>query len=386
MRINSFIKVCIAILTIAFAVSMGTVPVSAQTQPPKSVPNITQVRVTCKSTAVADIWCGKYDKIAPDRWVQRTNDGKTFPFVQNSHNNIGANMISMSDASRGITLLFDFGRLLCYGEMKFGGQSRSEYNHITGIYEISADSSPDTCLQESYIGMKCTCDLRTLQPLQGAVGMEEVRKKRDDIKSDENLSATKRRFDLAYDPIKLVRGPGYYGLLYVTDHHHGARAWLEAGHTMGTCVIQFAPEMDTGPTQFWKYLKDKKLVRELDKNGNPITERQGPTNLGDFPDNPLPRKLSDLPDDPYRTLAWRVRKGDGFCRALKNGNTEFAEFEWADWLRKRPEFQNPPGPNDDWSGEKIIEAVALAKTSAAKGLPGYRGDQRAKYKCAPDPD
>ncbi|MDT4953052.1 MAG: hypothetical protein QOJ02_1190, partial [Acidobacteriota bacterium] len=288
MRSYSFIKVFVAALTIAFAVSMGTVPVSAQVQPPESVPNITQVRVTCKSTAVADIWCGKYDKIAPDRWVQRTNDGKTFPFVQNSHNNIGANMISMSDASRGITLLFDFGRLLCYGEMKFGGRSRSEYNHITGIYEISSDSSPNTCRQESYIGMKCTCDLRTLQPLQGAVGMEEVRKKRDDIKRDELVSATKRRFDLAYDPIKLVRGPGY-GLLYVIDHHHGARAWLEAGHTMGTCVIQYAAEMYTGPTQFWKYLKDKKLVRELDKNGNPITERQGPTTLGDLPDNPLPR-------------------------------------------------------------------------------------------------
>jgi hypothetical protein len=70
------------------------------------------------------------------------------------------------------------------------------------------------------------------------------------------------------------------------------------------------------------------------------------------------------------------------------GNTEFAEFQWADWLRKRPEFQNPPGPNDDWSGDKIIEAIALAKTLAAKEakLPGWHGDKRAKYKCDPDPD
>jgi hypothetical protein len=381
-RIYSYIKVFAAALTIAFAVMMGTVPVSAQVQPPVSVSNITQVQVGCKLGEELDIWCGKYDKIAPDRWVQRTNDGKTFPFAQNSNNNIGANMISMSDASRGITLLFDFGRLLCYGEMKFGGRSRSAYNHISRGYEISSDSSPDTCRQESYVGVKCNCDLRTLQPLQGAVGMEEVRVKAKDIVDHEK----KKRVALAYDPIKLVRSPGYYTLLYITDHHHGARAWLEAGHTMGTCVIQSAAKFETEPSQFWADLKKRKLVREADKNGNPITVRQGPMQLGDFPDNPLPRKLSDLPDDPYRTLAWRVRKGDGFCRALMTGKIEFAEFQWADWLRKRPEFQNPPGPNDDWSGDKIIEAVALAKTSAASGLPGYRGDKRARYKCDPDPD
>src|ERR1043166_5120545 len=108
MRSYSFIKVCIAALTIAFAMTMGTVPVSAQVRPPVSVSNVTQVRLTCNLGQESDIWCGIYDKIAPDRWVQRqyakiAPDGwlerqKEFKFAQNSPNNIGANMISMSDA------------------------------------------------------------------------------------------------------------------------------------------------------------------------------------------------------------------------------------------------------------------------------------------------
>lgn len=372
MRNHSFIKVCIAALTIAFAVSMGTVPVSAQVQPPVSVSNVTQVRLTCKAGEESDIWCGIYDKIAPDRWVQRQKGGKEFQFAQNSPNNIGANMISISDASRGITLVFNFGTMLCSGEMKFGGRSRSGYIHITGVYEISAESSPDTCLQETYAGMKCNCDLGSLRPLQGALGLAEVEKKKDDIV----LSEEKKRLDLAYDPIKLVRGPnwlvgGHSGFLYITDHHHGARAWLEAGRTMGTCMLQ-TDRIPSDPTQFWADLKTYNLVRLADQNGNPITEAQ------------LPTKLRALPDDPYRTLAWMVRKKDGFCRALMKGNTEFAEFKWADWMRTRPEL---PYDQVKASPKNMRDtALRLAKSKAAKGLPGYRGDKPANYTCPPDPD
>jgi len=211
--------------------------------------------------------------------------------------------------------------------------------------------------------------------------MEEVMKKSDDIKRDELVSATKRRFDLAYDPIKIVRGP--LGLLYVTDHHHGALAWLEAGHTMGTCQIQDVRRPDdngnipsyqtwTDSTQFLRDLNTRKLARLADENGNSIIEKQ------------LPTSLRALPDDPYRTLAWMVRKKDGFCRALMQGNTEFAEFKWADWMRTRPEL---PYDRVKASPRNLRDAaLRLAKSTAAVGLPGYRGDQPANYKCGPDPD
>jgi hypothetical protein len=365
MRNYSFIKVFVAALTIAFAVTMGTVPVSAQNAPP--MPNVTQVRMTCSPNDISDLWCGTYDKIAPYRWLQRRNDGKVSQFVQNPHNNTG-DLIMISDASRGITVFFNFGAMVTFG----GPRGRTAFGTITSFYEVGADNSPETCSQQTTApGAKCTCDLRTLRPLQGAVGMEEVKKKAKDIKNKE-----KTRLDLAYDPIKIVRGPN--GLLYVTDHHHGARAWLEERQTMGTCQIQ-SDTISTDPTQFWVDLKDKKLVRLFDQNGNPITEAQ------------LPTTLRALPDDPYRTLAWRVRKSDGFCRALMTENKEFAEFQWADWFRKRPEL--PYANVKDWAKNMLPAALRLAKDGtiandpAEKKLPGYRGDKLVTpTPCNDDPD
>lgn len=377
MRNYSFIKVCLAVLAIAFAITIGTVPVSAQTPASSvSIPNVTQVRLTCQPT---DMPCVTYDKVGPDRWVRRAKDGKVTNFVEVKHDN---NTITIFSASPGETVLgetveFDFAQMMYEGGVTArvspteanGGTYRGNF---TDVYEISADNSPETCKQQTTApGAKCTCDLRTLRPLQGAVGMEEVMDKAKDIGSGK-----KTRLDLAYDPIKIVRGPNG---LYVTDHHHGARAWLEAGQNMGTCQIQSDP-ISTDPTQFWVDLNTLKLVRLADKDGKSITATQ------------LPTTLRDLPDDPYRTLAWRVRKGDGFCRALMTGNKEFAEFQWADWLRKRAEFKNPPGPNQNWSKNKRAVAVELAKdpTKAndpfVKSLPGYRGDKPLAYTCPPDPD
>jgi len=381
MRIHSFIKVCLAVLAIAFAMTMSTVHGSTRMHAsPVLTSNVTQVRVGCQPP---NVWCEQYNKIALARWVRRTNDGKVTNFVEVSHDN---NTMRLFSASPGETVLgetvdFDFSRMT-FGSgvtsrvspnVLIGGSSQGT---ITGVYEISADNSPETCTQQTTApGAKCTCDLRTLRPLQGAVGMEEVRKKANDIKDAIKISETDTRLDLAYDPIKIVRGPN--GLLYVTDHHHGARAWLEA-HTMGTCQIQSDP-ISTDPTQFWVDLNKLNLVRLADKDGKSITTTQ----LQAF-------TLATLPDDPYRTLAWRVRKGDGFCRALMAGNKEFAEFRWADWLRKRPEFTPAPGPNGKWTDPKRDAAIALAKSTAAADmvppLPGYRGDQPLAYICAADPD
>jgi hypothetical protein len=79
-----------------------------------------------------------------------------------------------------------------------------------------------------------------------------------------------------------------------------------------------------------------------------------------------------------------VRKKDGFCRARMQGQTEFAEFRWADWLRSRTElpYTRVKAPPKDMRAT----AVRLAKTPAAAGLPGYRGDKPSQYKCPPDPE
>ena len=97
----------------------------------------------------------------------------------------------------------------------------------------------------------------------------------------------------------------------------------------------------------------------------------------------LPKTLKQLPDDPYRTLAWMVRKGDGFCRVFMQGDAEFAEFRWADWMRVKPEL--PFATVRDSPAQVLPTALALAKSPGASSFPGYRGNQPSGP-CPPDGD
>lgn len=372
MKIISIVKKHMAVLTFCFA-TVAADPAAAQT--PRStvkLENLTQIRLKCNS---AESPCTSYDKIAANRWVEVTGNIKDpFYYVEKSRTDsrivIAKKSAAMALGSPATTtekkitfdldqMTFDSSTMLIDGS-KGAGASSSGF--ISGIYEISSNNSPETCSrQAAAAGVKCTCELGALRPLQGAVGMEEVRSKQNDIEAGK-----KTRLDLAYDPIKIVRGPDR--LFYVTDHHHGARAWLEAGAAMGTCVIQ-DDTISTDPLRFWSDIKAKNLVRLADRDGRVITEAQ------------LPLKLKDLPDDAYRTLAWRVRKKDGFCRAYMNGKTDFAEFQWADWLRSQKSLPYP-GENAAWSKGKVNDAVRLARSPEASHLPGYNA---SGSNCPPDP-
>jgi hypothetical protein len=207
-----------------------------------------------------------------------------------------------------------------------------------------------------------TCDLATLRPLQGAIGMGEVRIKADRI----TAKPKKERKKLACDPIMTVRGPG--GQLFITDHHHGARAWLLAGFKDGICSTR--PETFSNiPETFWSQLRARNLIHLETADGRAIEP-------GD-----LPKSLDQLPDDPYRTLAYLLRKADGFCRGLME-KKEFAEFIWADWMRAQSGL--PPQAVSASPSAMLPTALALAKSPAAKDQPGYRGDKPASYSCPAD--
>ncbi len=227
---------------------------------------------------------------------------------------------------------------------------------------VGVIAAATTCGAGSKTAVTCSCDVRTLRPLQGAVGMEEVRDKADKIKAKPGKECRK----LASDPIKVVRGPG--GALFITDHHHGADAWRLAERPFALCEIaDRAPP--SSEAQFWSDLTKDHLVRLADADGKSISPEQ------------LPRDLAQLPDDPYRSLAWRLRKNDGFCRSIMP-QKEFAEFIWADWLRKRPEL---PVDAVRASAKRMLPtALALARSPAAKDVPGYVGDKPSGFKCPDD--
>lgn len=219
------------------------------------------------------------------------------------------------------------------------------------------------CDANTQAGTTCACDVRTLRPLQGALGMEEVHDKARRIVA----KPEKEWQDLVDDPIKVVRGPG--AALFITDHHHGADAWRLAGHPAALCQIG-ARSPFSMEAQFWTGLSSDRLVRLVDADGKPLTPAQ------------LPPSLERMPDDPYRTLAWQLRRKGGFCRS-EMPQKEFAEFIWADWLRTRPEL--PIGVVSTSAARLLPTALALARSNAAQDVPGYVGNKPAGFECPKQP-
>jgi hypothetical protein len=74
----------------------------------------------------------------------------------------------------------------------------------------------------------------------------------------------------------------------------------------------------------------------------------------------IPNTVGDLSDNPYRTLAWLVRKKNGYCKT----EVPFAEFKWATFFYKagiRP--------------DQVDRAMQIAKTcgtSTEFSLPGCK--------------
>lgn len=226
---------------------------------------------------------------------------------------------------------------------------------LAAAMTLSAPASAhDPACGLAAMGTPCVCDLATLRPLQGAVGMNEVAWKEARI-----ARHPKRAHDaLASDPVKVVLGPE--GRLYVTDHHHGAAAWLKAGTRYGStgyCEIvngeKGLPTTFASEAEFWTTLKAAKLARFRDEDGKDI--------------DALPQSFGALGDDRYRDLAWLVREAGGFCK----GDVEYAEFAWADFYRGKgldmtrlPSEPCLPSPT-------VEKAVGLAHSDAARGLPGF---------------
>jgi hypothetical protein len=203
----------------------------------------------------------------------------------------------------------------------------------------------------------CSCDLTMLRPLQGAVGIEEVAYKEKKI----SKHADREREKLKADPIKVLAGPD--GQLFIIDHHHGAKAWLQSGAKEAFCQVvnseKDLPRSFEKEEQFWALLEKARLVRLKDERGLDIKPSQ------------LPKTLDVMPDDPYRSLAWLVRENGGFCKSPR----EFVEFDWADWFRSKfPNLDNhdlPSDPKDKENQQTVNDAVKFAHSQEAKSLPGY---------------
>ena len=226
------------------------------------------------------------------------------------------------------------------------------------------------------MGTLCQVKVSDLKPTQNAAGFDEVNDKiaRYSAKSSSDLSDY-----LLVHPVPIIVGNG--GKFYLTDHHHLANAlWktAEGDNKAGidTKNVRVVAQVQNNLTaltgyHFWKSMQRARLVYLFDNYGG------GPIRPKD-----LCPHIKDLANDPYRSLAWEVRTRYGYGKSPH----AFAEFLWANFFRIRIIIDNwilkdkIRGSNILFSNlpaehkkEIIDEAMDLARSSEAKGMPGYLG-------------
>jgi hypothetical protein len=188
----------------------------------------------------------------------------------------------------------------------------------------------------------------SLHPTQLTVGLLEVKEKRKHLAS---LSSKAQADFLAAHPMPAVIGPGKK--LYITDHHHLARAALDGGVKVACFEVE-ADLSSLGTDAFWAKMDENSWVHPLDQNG--VRHRYVS----------LPDHLSQLIDDVYRSLAGFVRDAGGFEKT----RTAFAEFIWADFFRRNVSIEDV---TEDFQ-KAVHRAQRLAQSPIAKGIPGFKGD------------
>ena len=191
------------------------------------------------------------------------------------------------------------------------------------------------------------CELDGLRPTQMTVGMIEVVDKRKHLAA---MDKHERRTYLQDHPIPAVFGPD--AQLYLTDHHHLARALCDDGY--GTAFFMVEANLSAHDmADFWKLMVERQWVHPVDAQG----KRRSISDL--------PSRVEDLVDDPYRSLAGYVCEAGGYGKT----RTAFEEFQWAAFFRSRIEL----GAHPDRTTFKaaVAQALLLAHSPEAKALPGY---------------
>ena len=198
----------------------------------------------------------------------------------------------------------------------------------------------------------------SLKPTQFSVGLLEVEYKVIRLK---RMSAKKLRKTIDATPVPVVISP--WGELCVTDHHHFLFACWHAGiRKVRVEVVKDYSKVRLGHEKFWSKMARQHYAYLYDQ-------------FGSGPRSPLylPMDIRGMSDDPYRSLAWMVRKEGGF----ENCDETFSEFKWADFFRKREllETHGRKGFSD-----ALARAIRLARSAAAKDLPGFAGGRNVRRK------
>jgi hypothetical protein len=185
-----------------------------------------------------------------------------------------------------------------------------------------------------------------LRPTQVTVGKAEVAAKREEWRE---LTKKKRKELLAAHWFPGVIGPD--SEVYIVDHHHLGLALFEE-QVKNVPVIVQRDFSWLEPDVFWRTMEFNRWAHPYDRQGNRVDYKA------------IPTRLTGMTDDPYRTLAARVRMAGGYSKDA----TPYAEFLWADFYRRRPRFSVSGA-----SAKLLQRALLLAHSHEAAYLPGWSG-------------
>jgi hypothetical protein len=189
--------------------------------------------------------------------------------------------------------------------------------------------------------------LEQLRPTQMTHGMREVSKKIEQYRS---LSEHDLQMAIAEKPVPVVLGP--QGKPYVTDHHH----IVAALHALRIAAVPVVLQEDLSSLtvqQFWLAMEDRRWTYPYDAQGRRTSFTE------------MPRHVWELTNDEYRSLAAFARDAGAFEKTT----VPLEEFRWADLFRSML-----PLPSDDEAfPHSLREAIKLARSAAAIGLPGFLG-------------
>ena len=189
-----------------------------------------------------------------------------------------------------------------------------------------------------------------LQPTQWCVGLAEVNSRQLYFRRQ---SPKERKKYLKGKPVPLVSNCS--GSLWMIDRHHRLRALLDLDQDATTYgyVIENLPVEDDSETL--RLLAERGWLYLYNGRGHGPLSPQG-----------LPKSLLQLEDDPYRSLAWKL-KSEGLLRP--EPLIPYHEFRWGTWLRSRA---LPP-----FSSKRLEPALpaarSLVRSNASSLLAGWIG-------------
>ena len=188
-----------------------------------------------------------------------------------------------------------------------------------------------------------------LRPTQITVGMREVSERR---KRWRHLKRKDTDF-LGKHMIPVILGPK--DRHYIIDHHHLARALHDEG-VQRVFVTVMVNLKRLEQKAFWAVLDNRSWIHPFDAKGYRQTYAD------------IPTSVSGLIDDPFRSLAWELRRAGIYAKET----APFSEFLWADFLRRNMKRKLLDG---DFN-RAVAKARRLAKSQDASYLPGWCGPVR----------